>query len=355
MGLILGQETKDGFEPSWIHKWLQPEESGNDINGLGEPEERLPTPVYHRMDRKHPYWALQISFYLRQWFHYKQHAQLRRASRYNKNQPEYNTDVAPVCKADTPENWTLRVRNKAMEHEHCDLVGITELNPELYFDWDYNANEKIPAWAIVITKRMDYEIHSENAIEQDWTRTPFWKTKFVKPNLEVIKTYADSLQAAYDLAAWIREQGYPAECVGGAPGSKINILKAAIEAGLGELGKHGSIINDQYGSAVRFSVVLTDMPLVKDEPREFGADDFCTNCRLCTANCPPDAIFDTKQLVRGVEKWYVDFDKCVPYFNETHGCAICISVCPWSRPGVAPTLAKKMLRRKQKRETEENK
>jgi epoxyqueuosine reductase QueG len=45
--------------------------------------------------------------------------------------------------------------------------------------------------------------------------------------------------------------------------------------------------------------------------------------------------------VRGVQKWWVDFDKCIPYFNETFGCAICLAVCPWSKPGRAPSLAEK--------------
>ena len=50
-------------------------------------------------------------------------------------------------------------------------------------------------------------------------------------------------------------------------------------------------------------------------------------------------------MVRGDTKWYVDFDKCVPYFNETTGCGICIAVCPWSRPGVAANLVEKLARR----------
>jgi len=56
--------------------------------------------------------------------------------------------------------------------------------------------------------------------------------------------------------------------------------------------------------------------------------------------------------VRGFEKWYVDFDKCIPYFNETHGCGICIAVCPWSRPGAAPRLAEKISRRKKRLESQ---
>ena len=67
-----------------------------------------------------------------------------------------------------------------------------------------------------------------------------------------------------------------------------------------------------------------------------------------TVACPPEALFDTKQTVRGVEKWYVDFDRCLPFFNQTNGCAICIAVCPWSRPGVGPNLAGKLARRRER-------
>jgi ferredoxin len=70
---------------------------------------------------------------------------------------------------------------------------------------------------------------------------------------------------------------------------------------------------------------------------------------VCSDACPPGAIFDVKQLVRGVEKWYVDFDKCIPYFGEALACGICIAKCPYSTPGAAPRLAEKMLRRRQKR------
>jgi ferredoxin len=47
--------------------------------------------------------------------------------------------------------------------------------------------------------------------------------------------------------------------------------------------------------------------------------------------------------VRGVEKWYVDFDKCVPYFSANHSCGICIEVCPWSEPGRGSVISQKML------------
>ncbi len=124
------------------------------------------------------------------------------------------------------------------------------------------------------------------------------------------------------------------------------LIPAAIACGLGELGKHGSLINRHFGSGVRLAGVTTDMPLVATAPDEFGADEFCTNCQICTQACPPDAIASHKQMVRGVTRWYVDFDKCIPYFAEAASCGICIAVCPWTRPNVRPKLLTAMGRRK---------
>ncbi len=85
--------------------------------------------------------------------------------------------------------------------------------------------------------------------------------------------------------------------------------------------------------------------MIADSRARFGADEFCLHCRVCEKACPPRAIAPTKQLVRGEVRWYVDFDKCLPYFNEHGGCGICIVACPWSLPGVADRLAEKAARR----------
>jgi len=150
---------------------------------------------------------------------------------------------------------------------------------------------------------------------------------------------------AKKVAGWIREQGWQAEAVTGPMTGKILMIPPAIECGFGELGKHGSIINPEFGSAFRLSAVLTDAPFANTPRREFGIDDFCSRCRVCENACPPVAIAPEKQTVRGVEKWYVDFDKCIPFFAATFGCAICIAVCPWSRPDVGENLAIKLARR----------
>jgi epoxyqueuosine reductase len=93
------------------------------------------------------------------------------------------------------------------------------------------------------------------------------------------------------------------------------------------------------------AAVTTDMPLVASAPDSFGADQFCKTCQVCTRECPPAAIVEHKQMVRGVERWYVDFDKCIPYFTEAASCGICIAVCPWTLPDVRPKLLQTMARR----------
>jgi epoxyqueuosine reductase QueG len=129
----------------------------------------------------------------------------------------------------------------------------------------------------------------------------------------------------------------------------LNMIPAALACGFGELGKHGSLIHRRYGSAFRLAALSTDLPLIADAPEQFGADGFCLHCQVCRDACPPDAIHEDKQVVRGERKWYVDFDKCIPYFGENLACGICIAVCPWSRPGVAERLVVKLAQRASRR------
>ena len=128
----------------------------------------------------------------------------------------------------------------------------------------------------------------------------------------------------------------------------VLLIPPAIECGFGELGKHGSIINREYGSSFRLASVLTDIPLLPTQEENYGVDDFCSRCQVCSNACPPDAILPEKVMVRGEEKWYVDFDKCIPFFNENAGCAICIAVCPWSIPGRGPRIVEQLQRRQRR-------
>ena len=150
-----------------------------------------------------------------------------------------------------------------------------------------------------------------------------------------------SAMRALDIAEHIRSLGWRAEAdtnLGNAP-EKVMHVPLAVNAGLGTMGRHTSLITMSHGANVRLAVVLTDLPLAFDEPVDFGVETMCANCRVCRESCPSNAIYEDKQMVRGVRKWHLDFDRCMPYFNENNGCGVCITVCPWSQSGYGPLTA----------------
>ena len=331
MGILRGIESADGYQPSWLYRILKPKKSGNAINGLGETEERRPTPIYHRYDHWHPWILYGATFMIRKLLTPEHRKYFKRMIEMDK---QGFCEIAKEQISDSPEQWAKKVKEKALSLPGCDVVGIAEVDPVWIFDKDTDTHR----WVIGIGLSMDYEILKNNL-----------DRKTVESEITVFETYLGSQKSAFELADWIRTQGYEAKGVGGPKGSELNNIPAAIAAGIGQLGKHGSLMNEQLGSCFRMSYVLTDLPMVADGPVDIGVDEFCGTCDLCTKFCPPDAIYPEKQLVRGEMKWFVDFDKCVPFFNDNDGCGICISACPWARPGLAPGIVQKMLRKKEKR------
>lgn len=312
--------------PEFIAAWPQGA-SGNRINGLGERAPRKASPMFWHPADQHPFGAVQQLA----------GASCRRtpdaaaafAAAYDYPQlPPVN----PSPPTRSPEEWSALARAFALSHE-SDLFGATSLKDHYVVEgYAIEGQPKV----ILLGFSHDYE---------ELKHVP-GTAKNGRGPAEVGRQYARCTRAAYALAGWIREHGFKASPFPGPRADALLLIPAAIDAGLGELGKHGSLINRTYGSNLRLAGVTTDMPLSLDAVSEFGADDFCLNCRICEDACPPDAIAETKQWVRGEERWYVDFDKCIPYFAENAGCAICIAVCPWARPGLAENLLAKMTRRR---------
>lgn len=307
--------------------------SGNPINGLGETEPRRASPFFWHPPTQHPYGDLQIV--------------ARQSSRKCPgsgpafmaayNYPEL-VPVAETRNDASAAQFASEATAFALAHE-ADAVGIAAMNP-LYVFEGYTVDEP---WVIVLVLAHNYERLSQ---------VPSDETNGVGVT-EIGDQYARGTRASYAMANWIRAQGYNAKAYPGPGADALLLIPPAIDSGLGELGKHGSLITKQFESGVRLAGVTTDMPLVAMEPMRFGADDFCKTCQVCTNACPPGAITEHKQMVRGVERWYVDFDKCIPYFAESASCGICFAVCPWTRPNVRPKLLATMARRFGQAQSEE--
>lgn len=311
------------YEPPEELRRLFPDVSGNAINGHNEPEVRQPSPIYwHRT-------AMEAHGDLQDWMvaNFNRHPELENIYRNGDRGPRHLDPVAPHATQASAADLTQQLKAFALSHD-ADLIGITPYQQIWTFEGYPEIQEQ---WVVMLGVAMDHErLDTAPAVPSAQ---------------EVADKYNRGVRVAATVSNWIHSMGYPATTHGGPWAGPFNLIPAALACGFGELGKHGSIINRTYGSSFRLSAVLTDLPLVPDTPQRFGADDFCDRCRVCTDACPPDAIFDIKQLVRGEVKWYVDFDKCIPYFNETYGCGICIAACPWSTPGRAPKMAETWSKR----------
>jgi reductive dehalogenase len=151
--------------------------------------------------------------------------------------------------------------------------------------------------------------------------------------IEVMKVYNRLASIAKMLAGYIRSLGYPARAHI-VSNYQVLCVPVAIDAGLGELGRHGIMLTKELGSSLKLATVTTDLPLVHDSPVDIGAGEFCADCKICAEACPGGAIpFGKKKVVRGVEKWAINSQACFRIWRETGtDCGVCVAACPWTKP-----------------------
>lgn len=139
------------------------------------------------------------------------------------------------------------------------------------------------------------------------------------------------------ITQYIRNLGYRAVA---SMNDSALAIPLAVQAGLGEVGRHSLLITREYGPRLRLGKIFTDMPLVIDEPIRFGVKEFCDICQRCSAACPPRAIphrapsrkAHSVSNLKGVLKWTTIAEKCFSFWvGQNSDCSICIRVCPYNR------------------------
>lgn len=109
----------------------------------------------------------------------------------------------------------------------------------------------------------------------------------------------------------------------------------AVKAGLGWMGKHTNILNQDAGSWFFLGEIYTNLPLSESQT----VDNHCGDCTACIDICPTQAI---------VKPYELDARRCISYLtiehkgviaeefreamgNRIYGCDDCQLVCPWNR------------------------
>jgi reductive dehalogenase len=216
---------------------------------------------------------------------------------------------------------------KAAHLYGASVVGITTIDTR----WVYSHN--IQGDPITIPENFTHAVVMGIAMDKVGIGT----TPALTSSAVVGVAYSKMAFATACLGEFIRFLGYSAIQMGNDTALSIPL---AVDAGLGELGRHGLLITPEYGSRIRICKVFTDMPLVCDRPISFGVQEFCRTCKNCAKECENDAIsFDDEPTFNpvcksnnpGVLKWPVNAEKCYEFWVENGGdCATCIAVCPYT-------------------------
>ena len=230
-----------------------------------------------------------------------------------------------------PANMAQDIK-KVAETFGASLVGICEIDHRWVYSHTFH-------FATKEHKEFDLPEECKYAVVMAF-EMPYYLSR-TSPTLlaEVAEGWGYSFMAytATMVAQFIRGLGYTAIPSGN--DSALNI-PLAIDAGLGELGRNGLLITEKFGPRVRISKVFTDLPLVSDQPVDFGVTHFCMVCGKCAMNCPGQAILHGDRTTKpnnvsnakGELKWPIDAEKCLAFWSRNEGsCMNCIRVCPFNK------------------------
>ena len=208
-----------------------------------------------------------------------------------------------------PKAVTQHIKDLTLELG-ADTVGVALYDPQFTFtDSELPDHTRVIAYGVAMT----YDVITDVGPDSQE---------------EVHRVYYRLLDIGVRLAQYIGSMGYQARAHPN--GGELAHIPYAYLAGLGELGKHGSLISPTLGSSFRLGLVSTDLPLEADGPQDYGIDSTCERCTVCTQFCPAEAIHEEKQLVNGVLRFHVDTGACEPYFLQLWGCKICLMVCAYN-------------------------
>ncbi|NNG00543.1 MAG: reductive dehalogenase [Desulfobacteraceae bacterium] len=246
--------------------------------------------------------------------------------------------------AEHPEEITPYIKSAAAFFG-ASLVGMCELDRRWLYSKSYKKDPnggtsealQIPEpfkWAIAVAVEMDYGGVGCAPASPASAATGLGYSKMA---------FTTGL-----LAQFIRGLGYQAIPCGNDTALSIPI---AIDAGLGEMARNGLLVTPGFGPRVRLAKILTDLPLIPDQPIEFGVWDFCMICEKCAKKCPsrslplgpPHSTPNNISNREGVHIWHINAETCLPFWAQNGtDCSVCIRVCPFNKP---PGILHDLVRR----------
>jgi len=246
-------------------------------------------------------------------------------------------EVSPRKRAGLTPREMAREIKKTARYLGADLVGITRVRDDFVYSdgFSYEESKLETGPAVTAPVRMEHRYIIVLAKEMDYHKVHTTLTERNEENEgEVGRTYFEVARTACALAAYIRHLGYPARAHH-LRNEQVFQVPHAVDAGLGEQGRHNYLITTKYGPRVRLASVTTELELREDRPVDIGVQHFCEICRLCEINCPSQSIAPEKSVMRGYRKWTQKPEQCFRFWvsgDNTFDCSLCLKICPWNKP-----------------------
>ena len=283
---------------------------------------------------------------------------------FSKNQADtrataWQTKVepAPTGRPTTTPKEASQIVRKAAQVLGADQVGFAELDRRWVYSHYFDEETK-KDYPIKFSDDPGYEQYDQPIRLDDGTRVIPKEMKYVvvllhewgkdidgtehAPALltEGLSTlaYARMAPTLWMVAEFIRGLGYNA--IPAANDTALSI-PLAVDAGLGQLGRHGLLINPKVGARCRISKIFTDLPLEAAGAVDSGITEFCNACLKCVPKCGTGAITKGDRSFEplgqsnspAVLSWKVDATKCMTFQNRVGTtCSTCVRRCAWTKP-----------------------
>lgn len=115
--------------------------------------------------------------------------------------------------------------------------------------------------------------------------------------------------------------------------AQFSFKYAAVNAGLGWIGKNDVLITQRYGPRVRLSAVLIDYSF---EAGEVVTKSKCGSCNRCVEICPHKALTGADWDIHAQRSDLIDYHLCnqkrsayIEKHGRKHACGLCMVVCPY--------------------------
>ena len=266
-------------------------------------------------------------------------------------------EPAPTGRPETSPKEASQIVRKAAQLLGADQVGFAELDRRWVYSHYFDEETK-KDFPIKFSDEPGYEECDQPIRLEDGTRVIPKEMKYVvvmlhewgkdldgtehAPTLlsEGLSTlaYARMAPTLWMLAEFIRGLGYNA--IPAANDTALSI-PLAVDAGLGQMGRHGLLINPKVGARCRISKIFTDLPLEPAGAVDSGITEFCNACLKCVPKCGTKAITTGDRSFEplaesnsaGVLSWKVDATKCMTFQNRVGStCSTCVRRCAWTKP-----------------------